>query len=178
MNRPIAASLALLLLSGAAVFAQESPKHSSPKPVTVEIINTRGHSIGTAELSQTAHGVKISLTVRDLPPGPHLMHIHEFPKCEPPDFKSAGPHFNSSGAAAGNHAPTGVMAGDIPNFVLTVAADGTAHATTIAPYVTLGAGGNSVFTNGGTSIVIHDVAEQVSASAPPRIACGVIKKQE
>lgn len=174
--RSIATALAVLLISVAPGFGQEAQKNSSPKPITVEIINSHGHSIGTAELSQTSHGVRISVNVKDLPPGPHLMHIHEFPKCEPPDFKSAGPHFNPSDANA-NHAPTGVMAGDIPNFVLTAAADGTAHATTIAPYVTLRAGANSVLSHGGTSIVIHDVAEEVSASAPPRIACGVIEKQ-
>ena len=69
------------------------------------------------------------------------------------------------------------MAGDIPNFVLTVGADGTAHQHT-APYVTLGSESNSVFSNGGTSIVIHAVAGEVSASAPPRIACGVITKTQ
>ena len=50
------------------------------------------------------------------------------------------------------------MAGDIPNFVLTVDADGTAHATTTAHYVTLVSDNNSVFSNGGTSLVIHAVA--------------------
>jgi superoxide dismutase, Cu-Zn family len=103
------------------------------------------------------------------------MHIHQFAKCETPDFKSAGPHFNPT---EGEHSPTGMMAGDIPNFVLTVSADGTAHTTTTAPYVTLGSESNSVFSNGGTSLVIHAVAGEVSASAPPRIACGVITKTQ
>ena len=103
------------------------------------------------------------------------MHIHQFAKCEIPDFKSAGPHFNAAGA---DHNPTGMMAGDIPNFVLTVDADGTAHASTTAPYVTLGSESNSVFSNGGTSLVIHAMAGEVSASASPRIACGVITKTQ
>ncbi len=106
------------------------------------------------------------------------MHIHQFAKCEPPDFKSAGPHFNPAGASHGEHGPTGLPAGDIPNFVLTVAADGTAHTNVIAPSVTLGTESNSVFSNGGTSLVIHAVAVEVSASAPPRIACGVIAKPQ
>src|SRR5262249_7153151 len=50
------------------------------------------------------------------------------------------------------------MAGDIPNFVLTVDADGTAHATTTAHYVNLVSDNNSVFSNRGTSLVIHAVA--------------------
>ena len=69
-------------------------------------------------------------------------------------------------------------AGDIPDFALIVAADGTAHATTVAPNVTLGTDENSVFSNGGTAIVIHAVAGGTGTGAPPRIACGVITKPE
>jgi len=36
---------------------------------------------------------------------------------------------------------------------------------------------HSVFSNGGTALVIHDVAS-AGAAAPPRIACGVISKLE
>jgi Cu-Zn family superoxide dismutase len=175
MKKVIPSALFLILVSGAALFAQEGQKHAAAKPVTVDIINAEGHSVGTAVLSESAHGVKITLNVKNLPPGPHLMHIHQFAKCDAPDFKSAGPHFNPTD---GDHSHTGMMAGDIPNFVLTVSADGTAHTTTTAPYVTLGSESNSVFSNGGTSIVIHAVAGEVSASAPPRIACGVITKAQ
>ncbi len=171
MNRAIASVAFLLVLSASSVFAQEEQKKSTPRSVTVEIINAEGHNVGTATLSESAHGVKIALNIKSLPPGPHLMHIHQFAKCDAPDFKSAGPHFNPVGSG-----PEGMMAGDIPNFVLTVAADGTAHTTTVAPNVTLGSENNSVFSGGGTSLVIHAVATEVSASAPPRIACGVITK--
>ncbi len=173
MKKAIPSALFLILFSSTALFAQEGPKRAPAKPVTVDIINAEGHSVGTAVLSESTHGVKITLNVKNLPPGPHLMHIHQFAKCDAPDFKSAGPHFNPTD---GDHSHTGMMAGDIPNFVLTVSADGTAHTTTTAPYVTLGSESNSVFSNGGTSIVIHAVAGEVSASAPPRIACGVIAK--
>jgi Cu/Zn superoxide dismutase len=44
--------------------------------------------------------------------------------------------------------------------------------------VTLGTDENSVFSNGGTSIVIHAVAGGTGTGAPPRIACGVITKPE
>jgi Cu-Zn family superoxide dismutase len=164
----------LLLFSVTAVFAQDAPKHAGPRPVTVDIINAKGQSVGTAVLSEAEHGVRIKLDIRNMPPGAHLMHIHEFAKCEPPDFKSAGAHFNGGGPSHTEHGPTGMTAGDIPNFVLTVAADGTAHTAVIAPNVSLGNENNSVFANGGTSLVFHAVATEVSASAPPRIACGVI----
>ncbi len=59
-----------------------------------------------------------------------------------------------------------------------VAADGTAHANTTAPNVTLGTDDHSVFSNGGTAIIIHAVAGGTGSGAPPRIACGVITKPE
>jgi len=176
--KAIARAIFLLVLSGAAVFAQESQKHATPKPVTVEIINAQGQNVGTAVLSESPHGVRIKLDIKNLPPGPHLMHIHQFAICEPPDFKSAGAHFNPTGGSHDEHTATGLPAGDIPHFVLTVGADGTAHTSVIAPSVTLGTDSNSVLSNGGTSIVIHAVSVEVSASAPPRIACGVITKPQ
>jgi len=163
----------LLLLAASVTAAHANP---ATKPFTVDIKNAQGQDVGTATLSEAPHGVKIKLDIKNLPPGEHSLHIHQFAKCEPPDFKSAGPHFNPSGAAHDEHA--GLPAGDIPDFSLIVSADGTAHATVVAPNVTLGADPHSVFSNGGTAMVIHAVASGASSTAPPRIACGLITKPE
>src|SRR5260370_25401998 len=163
---------ALFLSASGPAFAQDSRAQAAEKPVSVDIKNEQGKSIGTAVLRSAAKGVKISIDIKNLPPGEHSLHIHQVAKCEPPDFKSAGPHFG------GGHAHEGMPAGDIPDFALIVTADGTAHASTIAPNVTLGRDANSVFSNGGTSIVIHAVPGGTGSSAPPRIACGVITKPE
>jgi Cu-Zn family superoxide dismutase len=108
MKRAIPSALFLILFSSAAILAQEGQKHAAVKSVAVDIINAQGHSVGTAVLSESAHGVKITLNIKNLPPGPHLMHIHQFAKCEAPDFKSAGPHFSAAGA---DHNPTGFDGG-------------------------------------------------------------------
>ena len=163
---------ALFLSAAGLVFMQDSRARAAAKPVTVDIKNAQGQSVGTATLTPAPKGVKITIDIRNLPPGEHSIHIHQVAKCEPPDFKSAGPHFG------GAHVHEGLPAGDIPDFALIVGADGTAHASTIAPNVTLGTDENSVFSNGGTAIVIHAVAGGTGSGAPPRIACGVITKPE
>jgi len=161
---------ALLSFSGA-VLAQQSPANASAKPLVVNIMNAESQAVGTATLSPAASGVKIVLDIKKLPPGEHSIHIHQAAKCDPPDFKSAGPHFSPAG-----HMHDSAPAGDIPDFSLIVGKDGTAHVTTVAPNVTLGDDDHSVFSNGGTAIVIHAVAGGTGTAAPPRIACGVITR--
>ena len=151
--------------------AQQSSAHASGKPVLVTIKNAEGQAIGTATLSAAPLGVKIALDIKKLPPGEHSIHIHQVAKCEPPDFKSAGPHFDGGG-----HTHGAAPAGDIPDFSLIVGKDGTANVTTVAPNVTLGDDDHSVFSNGGTALVIHAVAGGTGSGAPPRIACGVIAR--
>ncbi|HTA59098.1 MAG TPA: superoxide dismutase family protein [Candidatus Baltobacteraceae bacterium] len=162
----LACAATLLAFSGAAMAQQ-----SSAKPVVVNITNAEGQAVGTATLSPAASGVKIALDIKKLPPGEHSIHIHQMAKCDPPDFKTAGPHFNASG-----HTHDGAPAGDIPDFALIVGKDGTAHVSTVAPNVTMGDDDHSVFSNGGTAIVIHAVAGGTGSGAPPRIACGIIAK--
>lgn len=171
----VSSVFAVAWLAGLAAVAPGNVRAQSTKPVTVEIRNSQGQNVGTAVLTEAPHGVKIKLDIKGLPPGEHSIHIHQFAKCEAPDFKSAGPHFDGGdGHASHEHLP----AGDIPDFSLIVAADGTAHAAVVAPNITLGADGHSVFSNGGTAIVIHAVAGGTGTGAPARIACGVIAKQE
>ena len=163
---------ALFLSSASLLVARDGRAQVAAKPVTVDIKNIQGQSVGTATLTPAAKGVKITIDIKNLPPGEHSLHIHQVAKCEPPDFKSAGPHFG------GGHTHEGMTAGDIPDFALIVAADGTAHVSTTAPNVTLGTDPNSVFSNGGTAIVIHAVAGGTGSGAPQRIACGVITKPQ
>jgi Cu-Zn family superoxide dismutase len=99
-------------------------------------------------------------------------------KCDPPDFKSAGPHFNPDNKKHGSKNPDGPHAGDLPNF--DVGPDGTAKVSVVAPNVTLGDGPNSLFHPEGTALVIHEKADDYmtdpAGNAGARIACGVVQK--
>ena len=151
---------------------------AKPKPVTVKLADGAGKDVGTATLSPVAKGVSIKLDLHDLSPGDHAIHVHATAKCEGPDFKSAGGHFNPDNKKHGMQSPDGAHAGDMPNF--TADKKGVSKQTIVAPGVTLGDDAHSVFTGGGTALVVHAKADDMktdpAGAAGDRIACGVITK--
>ncbi len=170
LHKGIAITAALVISSAFSAAAQKSVK--------VDMHDGMGNSVGTAELSAAPKGVSIKLDLKGLPPGDHGIHIHGVAKCEGPAFTTAGGHLNPDMKHHGLMNPDGPHAGDMPN--LTVAADGTAKATVVAPGVTMGDGPNSIFTGGGTALVVHamvdDQKSDPAGMAGARIACGTITK--
>ena len=149
-----------------------------PTPLIVSIKTSTGEDAGTATFSPGKKGVHLKLDLKNLPVGEHGVHIHASPHCDPPDFKTAGGHFNPTSKQHGFQNPQGHHAGDLPQNVIV----GEGHigiANFNLDYISLDpAAPNSITANGGTSIVVHEKADDMktdpSGNSGNRIACGVI----
>ena len=137
--------------------------------------DANGNEVGKATLTATPSGVLINLDLTAIPAGEHAFHIHAVGKCEPPKFKSAGPHFNPDQTKHGLMNPQGPHAGDMPN--LHVPADGKLQVEVLNPTVTISAE-SALLDDDGSAIVVHAVADDYktdpAGNAGDRIACGVI----
>jgi len=149
-------------------------------PVKVELKDAMGKPVGTATITEAKKGgVLIHIRLQGLPVGEHAAHIHSVAKCEGPAFTSAGGHFNPEMKMHGLDNENGPHAGDMANFTV-AGKKGKANVTLVNTRVTLDNGSHSVFTNGGTALVIHamkdDMKTDPAGNAGARIACGTITK--
>ncbi len=155
------------------LLAAATASHSA----TAALRDAEGKQVGTATFTSAKSGVNVQVVVAGLPPGKHGIHLHAAGKCVPPDFKSAGGHFNPGAKQHGLHNPQGAHAGDLPNLV--VGEDGAAKASFTAKGATLAEGAGSLLGPDGAAIVIHadadDEKSDPAGNSGARIACGVIE---
>ncbi len=152
---------------------------AGPKQIKVPIMNSAGQDVGSATFKTVSGGVKLKISLKDMPFGPHAVHIHEHSACDAPDFKGAGGHFNPDGKEHGFNNPNGHHNGDLPLSV-SVGEDHMGSATFLLTRVSLDPSApDSLLANGGTSIVVHEHADDQktnpSGASGNRIACGAIK---
>jgi Cu-Zn family superoxide dismutase len=169
--------LALLIpiLASACSYAPE-PKGGPAMP----LVNASGQTVGSIRAWQTAGGVTFRVEASSLAHGVHGIHVHSVGRCDPPDFASAGPHWNPGAKKHGLSNPAGPHAGDLPN--VEVAANGALDTmvTLAGASLTASAGApGALLDSDGAALVIHAQADDnvtdPSGNSGARVACAVIQ---
>ena len=181
----------LVVLGVALVVTHGSVRAQSGAPVTpaqsaagaaasarATLRDAQGKTFGEATLRESSAGVLLKVDLQGVPAGTHAFHIHAVGRCDPPDFMSAGGHFNPAMMKHGLMATGGPHAGDMPNVY--VGADGKLSFEVLDTNVSLASGPKSLFDADGSAIVLHatgdDYTTDPAGNAGGRIACGVIMR--
>ena len=170
--------LAISVLTGTSIIiASCSSQSTESKALNFPIQNTQGAEIGTLEIESIKDGgVQVEINITGITPGTHAMHFHEFGRCDGPDFKSAGGHYNPAGVPHGQ-VEGGSHAGDMMNVEAGSDGTGTFKVTNEKVNIT---GGSlpALMDADGTALIIHggadDYTSQPSGAAGPRIGCAVV----
>ena len=139
---------------------------------TAQLLDATGRPVGRATVREVAGGLRVTVDARGLPAGTHGAHLHTVGRCDPPDFTSAGPHWNPAGTKHGSMNPQGPHAGDLPNLLVGRDGRGTLGA------VLAGATMDGLLDADGAAMVIHAAADDLttdpSGNSGARVACGVL----
>jgi Cu-Zn family superoxide dismutase len=152
-----------------------SPQDSKPaETAKATLQDAKGQQVGEVTFEETPHGVLIRGSLSNLPAGTHAIHIHEAGKCEAPEFKTAGGHFNPNKKAHGMMAAGGKHEGDLPN--LYAGQDGKVQFEHFGHGLSV----KSMMDTDGSAVVVHAKADDhktdPAGDAGGRIACGVVSK--
>lgn len=170
----------LLVVSAAvALSACATMQVSEEAPLaTATLMRSDGLAAGTARLQEDGTTLVLRLQATGLPPGPHGVHLHAIGRCDPPDFASAGSHWNPSARQHGSANSAGPHAGDLPNLV--IAPDGSGSLELPLNGEASAAGLAALFDADGAALVIHAAADDMrtdpSGASGARIACGVLSR--
>ena len=171
MRTCLIVSAAALVLAG----CEDRPATGTPVAggarASTTLMTPAGARVGQATVTDVAGGARVTIDGRGLPAGTHGFHLHTVGRCDPPDFATAGGHWNPTGAKHGSMNPAGPHGGDLPNLVVDTGGRGTIGA------VLPGASVAALLDADGTAVVVHadadDLQTDPSGSSGARIACGV-----
>lgn len=165
------------LASCAAADAGGAPDLASGPAQTAraELRAADGSARGTVQAVENRDGLRLVINGENLPAGAHGVHVHMIGACNPPDFASAGAHWNPTGKQHGKNNPQGMHMGDLPNML--IGADGRGSLEISIPGARLTGGGEPMLDADGAALVVHAAADDMmtdpSGNSGGRIACGV-----
>ncbi|HSL83083.1 MAG TPA: superoxide dismutase family protein [Thermoanaerobaculia bacterium] len=141
---------------------------------TAILATADGTEVGTVTFTETPAGVQVSADFHDVAEdGLHGFHVHEIGECSPPDFTSAGGHFNPENVDHACPPTTPRHAGDFGNVSIT---GGTGLLDLTTDLITVAPGPTSVV---GKAVMLHahqdDCTSQPTGDAGGRYACGVVE---
>jgi len=149
--------------------------------MTKDIMSPDGEKIGAVTLTSLGMGgTEVKVDVSDLEQGTHALHFHQTGKCEGPEFKSAGGHFNPTNKDHGFDSANGPHAGDMENIDIGVNGEGIFTVTN--ERVAIRSDDSelpALLDADGSALMIHmkadDYSSQPSGAAGARVGCAVIK---
>jgi len=166
--------------------APAAARTGEPRRVDSPVIDTEGSEIGTLSIEPGQRGVRLALHVEGLSPGEHAVHFHEHGRCDPPEFESAGDHYNPTGAQHGmpdtDQDPEDQEhhVGDMLNQ--TVNDQGMLDTVMVNYTATLSEGPTTLLDEDGSALVIHadpdDYESQPAGNAGARVACAVVSRAQ
>lgn len=167
------------LLAGCAGGGKHPDRINGAPPAfsaTTQLLGGSGELRGTAALTVVDGGTRVVVHVDGLAPGTYAIHLHAVGKCEAPDFKTAGPHFNPTAHQHGSLNPAGPHLGDLPNIVVGTGGTGSIDATVAG--LGLVSGSMPLLDADGAAVVLHagadDYKTDPSGNSGNRIACGTL----
>lgn len=169
-----------LLLTGCAVQEASSgavsPSNAATPAAMATLVAAEGAARGEARVTEATDGLHVLVKGKGLTPGAHAVHIHTTGSCTPPDFTSAGGHWNPTGHKHGKDNPAGMHMGDMPNMI--AGADGKGVMEYVIGAGTLRTGATPLLDADGAAVVIHAQADDnktdPAGNAGGRVACGVL----
>lgn len=162
-------------INGSGGSAADASRSGGGASVTTTLLAPDGSPRGTVQAVDTGAGIRLTIMGENLPAGSHGAHVHMTGACTPPDFTSAGGHWNPSGKQHGRNNAQGMHMGDLPNLL--IGTDGRGSLEITLAGASLSGGSSPLLDTDGAAMVIHagpdDMMTDPSGNSGGRIACGV-----
>lgn len=166
-------SVAMVSALASCAMTNSEPKLAKPDAIA-QLVGAGGLDRGRVDVFREGGGLRLEIVARGFNVGTYGMHIHSVGKCDGPDFTSAGPHWNPTGAQHGRDNPKGAHRGDLPNLVIEPGMIGRVTATIAEAALT---GDDGLFDADGAAFVIHaqadDLKSDPTGNSGGRVVCGI-----